>query len=583
MKRSWSGCVRVAAWVSALLWAGAVLPGSSSRAEAAEDQSGRLRGALDENGDPVMGSRAVSSPRRIGEVVNVFGTTEVRPNERASSTVTVWGDARIEGEVGGECITVFGNSTVSGKLGGECVTVFGDLDLDSEVRGEVVVVMGNARFGPNAVVHGECMVIGGKLRADPEAVFHSTKHEFAGFLPPLGAWFKYGLLLGRPLVFSLGWVWAIFALHVLAYLLVALLLPKPVAACEQAVRDQPLASFGVGLLGLFLFWPAVTIVAATGVGLLVIPFLLAATLGGIILGKTAVVQWMGRSALRSAALDAGLNPLAYFLVGVLMVTVLYLMPFIGFVTWGLLLPLGFGAAIMALVELIRQHRAKRPPPPVPVLAAPAAWPSSAAFSSPSATGSAPTPMAPPPASSVAGEPAASDTVASLGTAVTDASPPSVPGLPDATGPALATHAATGPALLGPAPAAGAAAAEFTALPRAGFWIRLAAALLDFVLMGWFVRIVDGYFPLLWLAYHVGMWTWKGTTIGGIVCGLKVVREDGRGLDFTVALVRSLASVFSFVALGLGFFWAGWSPERQSWHDKIAGTVIVKVPKGMPLI
>jgi uncharacterized RDD family membrane protein YckC len=95
--------------------------------------------------------------------------------------------------------------------------------------------------------------------------------------------------------------------------------------------------------------------------------------------------------------------------------------------------------------------------------------------------------------------------------------------------------------------------------------------------------VDGYWPLLWIAYHVGMWAWKGTTIGGIVCGLKVVREDGRSLDFTVSLVRSLAAVFSFVALGMGFFWAGWSPERQSWHDKIAGTVIVKVPKGTPLI
>ena len=127
------------------------------------------------------------------------------------------------------------------------------------------------------------------------------------------------------------------------------------------------------------------------------------------------------------------------------------------------------------------------------------------------------------------------------------------------------------------------AVELTALPRAGFWIRLAATLLDLILLGWFLQIVDGYFPLLWLAYHVGMWTWKGTTIGGIVCGLKVVREDGRPLDFTVALVRSLAAVFSFVALGIGFFWAGWSPERQSWHDKIAGTVIVKVPKGMSLI
>lgn len=562
MKRCWNESVRVAAWGLGLLWAVAGLPGVPGHAWAANERDADPFGALDQTEDRLPASRSAGASHRIGEVVNVFSTTEVRPNERASSAVTVWGDARVEGEVGGECVTVFGNANITGKLGGECVTVFGDLDLDSEVRGEVVVVMGNAHFGPNAVVHGECVVIGGKLTADPEAVFHHTKREFAGFLPPLGAWFKYGLVLGRPLVFSLGWVWFIFALHVLVYLLVALLLPKPVGACEQAVRDQPLASFGVGLLGLFLFWPAVTIVAATGVGLLVIPFLLAATLGGIILGKTAVVQWMGRSALRSASLDLGPNPLTCFLVGVLMVAVLYLMPFVGFVTWGLLLPLGFGAAIMALVELIRQHRAKRPPaPPVPMLAPAAASPS----------------------------PAASDPLASPGTPSTEGVPSSAPELAPPGGPAPAMSATAASTLLGPAPGvrtgvgAGDVAAEFTALPRAGFWIRLAATLLDFVLMGWFVHVVDGFFPLLWLAYHVGMWTWKGTTIGGIVCGLKVVREDGRALDFTVALVRSLASVFSFVALGLGFFWAGWSPERQSWHDKIAGTVIVKVPKGMPLI
>jgi uncharacterized RDD family membrane protein YckC len=45
----------------------------------------------------------------------------------------------------------------------------------------------------------------------------------------------------------------------------------------------------------------------------------------------------------------------------------------------------------------------------------------------------------------------------------------------------------------------------------------------------------------------------------------------------------LASVFSAVALGLGFFWAGWTRNRQSWHDRIAGTVIVRMPKGMSLI
>jgi uncharacterized RDD family membrane protein YckC len=75
----------------------------------------------------------------------------------------------------------------------------------------------------------------------------------------------------------------------------------------------------------------------------------------------------------------------------------------------------------------------------------------------------------------------------------------------------------------------------------------------------------------------------GMTVGGIVMGIKLVRVDGRPVDLGVALVRAAASIFSALILGLGFFWAGWNREKQSWHDKIAGTVMVKVPKGVALL
>ena len=113
--------------------------------------------------------------------------------------------------------------------------------------------------------------------------------------------------------------------------------------------------------------------------------------------------------------------------------------------------------------------------------------------------------------------------------------------------------------------------------------RLFATLLDFVLLGLLIHLTGPLFLLVWILYHVAMWTWKRTTIGGVVFGLKIVRLDGRPIDFAVALVRSLFSIISFVFLMFGFFWAGWDKEKQSWHDKIAGTVIVKVPEGVSLL
>jgi len=61
--------------------------------------------------------------------------------------------------------------------------------------------------------------------------------------------------------------------------------------------------------------------------------------------------------------------------------------------------------------------------------------------------------------------------------------------------------------------------------------------------------------------------------------LRLVRVDGTPLRFSDALVRGLAGIFSVAVLGLGFFWIARDPERQAWHDRIAGTYVVKVPRG----
>jgi uncharacterized RDD family membrane protein YckC len=85
-----------------------------------------------------------------------------------------------------------------------------------------------------------------------------------------------------------------------------------------------------------------------------------------------------------------------------------------------------------------------------------------------------------------------------------------------------------------------------------------------------------------LAYGVAFWAWKGTSLGGIVCNLRLVRANGAPLSFADALVRGLASVLSFAALGIAFLWMLRDPLQQTWHDRIAGTYVVKVPRDYPL-
>ncbi len=121
--------------------------------------------------------------------------------------------------------------------------------------------------------------------------------------------------------------------------------------------------------------------------------------------------------------------------------------------------------------------------------------------------------------------------------------------------------------------------------RVDFWPRLQATLLDFIAVG-AALLISGLpfaFVYVWFAYHVGFWAWRGTTLGGIVMNLRVERLDGRPIDLSIAVARACGAIMSFVVLGFGFLWVHWDSEKQSWHDKIAGTVIVRVPRGQPLV
>src|SRR6185436_14226417 len=128
-------------------------------------------------------------------------------------------------------------------------------------------------------------------------------------------------------------------------------------------------------------------------------------------------------------------------------------------------------------------------------------------------------------------------------------------------------------------------AAYSVTPRVGFWMRLCATALDALLFVALAFIVQyrPLIPLLWLAYHVCLWRWRGTTIGGMILGLQIVRVDGRPMDFPTAIVRALGSLFSAAVLFLGFFWVSWDRNRQSWHDKIAGTTMVRPSTGIALV
>jgi uncharacterized RDD family membrane protein YckC len=84
--------------------------------------------------------------------------------------------------------------------------------------------------------------------------------------------------------------------------------------------------------------------------------------------------------------------------------------------------------------------------------------------------------------------------------------------------------------------------------------------------------------LLVIGYYTFFWTLVGFTPGKAILGLKVVRRNGAKLSFGRSLVRFFSYWISAIPLFLGFFWVLWDRNHRAWHDKIAGTQVLYIPK-----
>lgn len=112
---------------------------------------------------------------------------------------------------------------------------------------------------------------------------------------------------------------------------------------------------------------------------------------------------------------------------------------------------------------------------------------------------------------------------------------------------------------------GAAEAQY-----AGFWLRVGAWLIDVVLLA----IIS--WGLANVLYFVGLWAWRGQTLGQIVANVRVVRADGGPVDLRVAILRFLGYLVCVLTLGIGFLMIAFDERKQGLHDRIAETYVVQV-------
>ena len=134
------------------------------------------------------------------------------------------------------------------------------------------------------------------------------------------------------------------------------------------------------------------------------------------------------------------------------------------------------------------------------------------------------------------------------------------------------------------------AAVASVTDKGGFWIRTLAYIIDAIILGIVGTIIGGFIDpdpgspsrstlnlVLGLVYFLYFWSAQGggQTLGMRPFKLKVVRTDGSSLTYVQALIRYVGLVISFLCIFIGVIWVAFDANKQGWHDKIAGTYVVK--------
>jgi uncharacterized RDD family membrane protein YckC len=127
--------------------------------------------------------------------------------------------------------------------------------------------------------------------------------------------------------------------------------------------------------------------------------------------------------------------------------------------------------------------------------------------------------------------------------------------------------------------------------KAGFWIRTIAFIIDSIILaiiGSLIRSLSGADPadatggggiqtLIGVVYYTVLWSniGGGQTVGMRIFNLKVVKTDGTPVPLLTAFIRYIGLIISFVVLFIGVIWVAFDGNKQGWHDKIAGTYVIK--------
>ena len=141
---------------------------------------------------------------------------------------------------------------------------------------------------------------------------------------------------------------------------------------------------------------------------------------------------------------------------------------------------------------------------------------------------------------------------------------------------------------------------------AGFWFRVIATIIDYIIAIIFVCIVAAITGIIlgfsmsvtsssleeikitsnllgfivgilvpWLYFTLSESSAWQATLGKKMLGMKVIDMDGNRISFGKANIRYWSKIISAIIFYIGFIMVAFTERKQGLHDKIAGTLVTK--------
>ena len=258
------------------------------------------------------------------------------------------------------------------EVKGDLVVIGGKADVLGKVDGDAVALGGRIYIAPQGHVNGSLVNLGGVI--DNE----SNVPQGHGAVPPPEATEtpEPAPAPSSSNVWDLGWFTFYLADAVIVFL-AFLLFPSRTATTAALMRENPMLSGILGFFSPIIFVLLLIALCITLVGIPLIPLAVIATIGGYLIGKAAIADFIG-SRIQELSKRAQPAPVASVAIGLAVLFVVSAFTgWLGIVLYFCVAALAIGAALYMLMRTAEAYRGRK--------AAAAAPPTSMHFPVPTAS------------------------------------------------------------------------------------------------------------------------------------------------------------------------------------------------------